>query len=50
MKYYNNGDTLASDCYHREDLLWLKYGNNEYSQRWKLRNEEVNRDDRKLRQ
>lgn len=41
---------LPSDWRYREDLVWLSKGNSEYSQRWKIKIENKQREDRKLRQ
>lgn len=40
---------LPSDIRFREDLMWLFYGNEEYAQKWKVKLEKQQRDDRKLR-
>lgn len=40
---------LPSDCRFREDLIWLFYGNESYSQEWKLALEAQQRLDRKNR-
>jgi hypothetical protein len=40
---------LPSDARFREDLLWLKYGDNKSAEKWKLKLEERQRLDRKLR-
>lgn len=40
---------LPSDARFREDLLWLKYGENKNAEKWKLKLEERQRLDRKLR-
>jgi Oxysterol-binding protein. len=42
-------DPLPSDVRFREDLIWLKYGNLKNAEDWKLRLEEQQRWDRKLR-
>lgn len=42
-------DPLPSDVRFREDLIWLKYGNQTNSADWKVRLEEQQRWDRKLR-
>jgi hypothetical protein len=41
---------LPSDWRYREDLVWLSKGNSEYSQRWKIKIENKQREDRKLRE
>eukprot|EP00358_Blepharisma_japonicum_P001398 CAMPEP_0202949242 /NCGR_PEP_ID=MMETSP1395-20130829/15284_1 /ASSEMBLY_ACC=CAM_ASM_000871 /TAXON_ID=5961 /ORGANISM="Blepharisma japonicum, Strain Stock R1072" /LENGTH=239 /DNA_ID=CAMNT_0049652095 /DNA_START=425 /DNA_END=1144 /DNA_ORIENTATION=+ len=40
---------LPSDWRYREDLVWLAKGNSEISQKWKIKVENKQRDDRKLR-
>jgi len=42
-------DPLPSDWRFREDLIWLKYGNLKNAEDWKLRLEEQQRYDRKMR-
>jgi hypothetical protein len=41
---------LPSDWRYREDLVWLSKGNSDYSQRWKIKIENKQREDRKLRE
>lgn len=48
QQFYSE-DPLPSDSRFREDLIWLAYGNEKYAQEWKLRLEEQQRHDRKLR-
>lgn len=47
QKYAEN--PLPSDLRFREDLIWLSYGNEKYAQEWKLRLEEQQRYEKKLR-
>jgi hypothetical protein len=42
--------TLPSDSTFREDLIWLKNGDEDASQRYKVKLEEIQRNDRKLRE
>jgi len=42
-------DPLPSDARNREDLLWLKHGNEDYAQAWKLKLELQQRYERGLR-
>jgi len=49
-RYSPLGNPLPSDCRFREDLIWLKYGDYKNAEDWKLRLEEQQRYDRKLRQ
>ena len=39
----------SSDWRFREDLLWLKYGYMKVAQKWKIRMEEQQRQDRRMR-
>jgi hypothetical protein len=41
--------TLPSDSTFREDLNWLKKGNEDMAQKFKVKLEEIQRNDRKLR-
>jgi len=47
--YKPTENPLPSDVRFREDLVWLKYGNMKHAEDWKLRLEEQQRWDRKLR-
>ena len=49
-RYQPIDDPLPSDCRFREDLIWLKYGDTKNAEDWKLRLEEQQRWDRKIRQ
>jgi len=40
---------IPSDYRFREDLIWLYRGNQDFAQRWKIRLEEQQRHERKLR-
>ena len=42
-------NVLPSDWRYRDDLIWLKYGNQKVAGLWKLRMEEQQRHDRRLR-
>jgi len=42
-------DPIPSDVRFREDLIWLKYGNVKMAEDWKIRLEEQQRHDRKMR-
>lgn len=42
--------TLPSDSTFREDLIWLKNGDEDASQRYKVKLEEIQRNDKKLRE
>ena len=48
-RYKPTQDPLPSDFRFREDLIWLKYGNANHASDWKIRLEEQQRYDRKLR-
>lgn len=40
---------LPSDCRYREDIVWLKKKNMKQAELWKLKLEEIQRFDRKMR-
>jgi hypothetical protein len=44
------GFTLPSDSTFREDLIWLKTGDEDAAQRYKVKLEEVQRNDKKMRE
>lgn len=50
VNYYRLGYTLPSDSTLREDILWLKEGDEDKTQAAKVMLEEIQRADRKLRQ
>ena len=41
---------IPSDCRYREDLIWVKYGNLHFAEEWKVKLEERQRHERKLKQ
>lgn len=41
---------LFSDSTYRNDLVWMKKGDEELSQRFKIKLEEIQRNDKKLRE
>jgi hypothetical protein len=41
---------LFSDSIYRDDLVWIKKGDEDLSQRFKLKLEEIQRNDKKLRE
>ncbi len=43
-------NTLLSDSMYREDLIWLKNGDQDMSQKFKVKLEEIQRNDKKLRE
>ena len=43
-------NTLLSDSMFREDLIWLKNNDEDMSQKFKVRLEELQRKDKKLRE
>lgn len=49
IKWVPAENALPSDNRYREDLIWLKRGNLEYAEEWKLKLEEQQRNDRKIR-
>ncbi len=48
LKRMNN--TLQSDSMFREDLIWLKKGDEDMAQKFKIKLEEKQREDKKLRE
>jgi hypothetical protein len=48
-KFLRMGYTLPSDSTFREDIVWLKQDNEDEAQKAKIRLEEIQRNDRKLR-
>jgi hypothetical protein len=42
--------TLPSDSTFREDLIWLKKGDEETAQKFKIKLEEIQRKDKKMRE
>jgi hypothetical protein len=49
-KFKRMAFTLPSDCTFREDLNWLKKGDENMAQKYKVKLEEIQRHDRKLRE
>ena len=48
-KFYRSSYTLPSDSTFREDLVWFKTGDLDMAQKYKIKLEELQRNDRKLR-